>query len=423
VTPAAVRVENLSKRYRIGRRQGYQTLREILTDSMRSPFRWLSRSRACSSTATGRDEHIIWALKEVSFQVRRGEVVGIIGRNGAGKSTLLKILTRITEPTDGCVHLQGRVGSLLEVGTGFHPELTGRENIFLNGAVLGMRQRDIERKFDDIVAFAEIGRFLDTPVKRYSSGMYMRLAFAVAAHLEPQILIVDEVLAVGDAAFQQKCLARMDRIAGEGRTVLFVSHNMSAILQLCTSVILLNDGRLVAQGPAREVVDQYLAPLLAPRTGHDLDEVPGREGDGRLRFRTACLQTPSLDVTERPIAGEPIEIVLHYVSHADLTHVRFMLTIFNELGVAVTHCNVDSSGPRPSIRQGDGRVICGIPRLPLPIGRYRIAVAAEDNHALLDLVPSACTFAVETSTFFQTAYLPPIRYSTALVDHSWRVMS
>jgi len=283
----AIRVEGLGKRYRLGQQVGYKTLRETFFLAYHTPTRILGQrvrrmrwteDRGPKTEVAGlpspvpspqspvsgpqspvpsQSDHI-WALKDVSFEVNRGEAVGIIGRNGSGKSTLLKILSRITAPTEGCVEVHGRLGSLLEVGTGFHPELTGRENIYLNGAVIGMKRAEVNRKFDEIVAFAEIEKFLDTPVKRYSSGMYVRLAFAVAAHLEPEILIVDEVLAVGDAQFQKKCLGKMGDVAREGRTVLFVSHNMSAIRQLCPRSMLLENGRILQAGPASEVIDSYL---------------------------------------------------------------------------------------------------------------------------------------------------------------------
>ena len=261
-----IKVENLSKQYRIGFREGYKTFRETLVDAAKAPFSALrsglsalcSLPPATSSQLSSRDD-TIWALKDVSFEVKRGEVVGIIGRNGAGKSTLLKILTQITEPTEGRVELRGRVGSLLEVGTGFHPELTGHENIYLYGAILGMDRWEVTRKFDEIVTFAEIEKFIDTPVKRYSSGMYMRLAFSVAAHLEPEILLVDEVLAVGDAAFQKKCLGKMGDVANEGRTVLFVSHNMGAIQSLCSNAILIKNGILQEKGDVQVIVHKYLA--------------------------------------------------------------------------------------------------------------------------------------------------------------------
>jgi lipopolysaccharide transport system ATP-binding protein len=253
VTAPAIRADGLGKRYRLGELHSFGSLREALVGSFRS----LGRKRPDSEDSS------IWALRDVSFEIAPGEAVGIIGRNGAGKSTLLKLLSRITEPTTGRAEIRGRVGSLLEVGTGFHPELTGRENIALNGAILGMKRVEIARKFDEIVAFAEVERFIDTPVKRYSSGMYLRLAFAVAAHLEPEILLVDEVLAVGDLAFQRKCLGRMKSVSREGRTVLFVSHNLAAIRSLCSRAMLLQDGRLDAAGPVDEVIDRYVRDAAA----------------------------------------------------------------------------------------------------------------------------------------------------------------
>ncbi|MBI5672781.1 MAG: ABC transporter ATP-binding protein, partial [Nitrospirae bacterium] len=255
----AIRVEEIGKRYRIGKAEKYKTLRDTLASAFTAPFLKVGRVlRGEAADDTGLDDQI-WALQGISFEVRQGEVIGVIGGNGAGKSTLLKILSRITEPTTGFAEIHGRVGSLLEVGTGFHQELTGRENTYLNGAILGMNKKEIDGKFDEIVAFSEVGKFIDTPVKHYSSGMYLRLAFAVAAHLEPEILIVDEVLAVGDAGFQQKCLGKMGAVAKEGRTVLFVSHNMGAITQLCGRAVQLEKGRLKRSGSAGEVVAAYLS--------------------------------------------------------------------------------------------------------------------------------------------------------------------
>jgi lipopolysaccharide transport system ATP-binding protein len=258
----AIRCEGISKQYRLGEQERYRALRDVLTNAASAPFRRLhanlrnGNGSSIGNRQSGIGNHI-WALQDVSFEINAGEVVGIIGRNGAGKSTLLKLLSRITKPTRGCAEINGRVGSLLEVGTGFHPELTGRENIFLNGAILGMRKAEIERKFDEIVSFAEVERFVDTPVKRYSSGMYVRLAFAVAAHMETEILVVDEVLAVGDAEFQKKCLGKMGDVAKDGRTVLFVSHNMSAIRTLCERTLLLNKGKLVFSGNSFEGIALY----------------------------------------------------------------------------------------------------------------------------------------------------------------------
>ncbi|HUJ10313.1 MAG TPA: ABC transporter ATP-binding protein [Verrucomicrobiae bacterium] len=417
MSQTAIRVENLTKRFRLGtRKERYVTLRDSLMQAVTTPFRRVAA--AWNGHANDELPNEIWALRDVSFEVKRGDVVGIIGRNGAGKSTLLKVLARITEPTTGRVCLKGRVGSLLEVGTGFHPELTGRENIYLNGAILGMRRQEINRKFDEMVAFAELEKFLDTPVKHYSSGMYMRLAFAVAAHLESEILLVDEVLAVGDAAFQKKCLGKMDDVARQGRTVLFVSHNMGAIMELCPTAIILDQGRLISRGTARQATQEYLASIVRQESTN-LRYAQRRSGDGRLRFVAAYLRNETGGRTALPVSGHPIDIVLEFETQEELAQVQFMLTIFNHIGIAVTHCNMDAEGKRFRLAHGRGQVICRIPKLPLPQGQYKIAVLAEDHINQLDWVPTACVFDVESSVFFATAFMPSIEYSTALVEHSW----
>src|SRR5437762_4729389 len=280
MSDAIITVENLGKKYslRHQRKERYTALRDVIAEKALGFFKNLKSGNGVSVS-----KEDFWALKDVSFEVQRGETVGVIGRNGAGKSTLLKILSRITEPTNGRIRIRGRIGSLLEVGTGFHPELTGRENVFLNGAILGMTRVEIKAKFDEIVAFAETEKFLDTPVKRYSSGMYVRLAFAVAAHLEPEILVVDEVLAVGDAEFQQKCLGKMEQVSRGGRTVLFVSHNMAAIEALCSSGLVLAEGKLVTRADAKAAVETYLR-QLSRRGPLPLDTRRDREGSGMLRF-------------------------------------------------------------------------------------------------------------------------------------------
>jgi lipopolysaccharide transport system ATP-binding protein len=285
MTNVAIIAEKLSKKYTLGEGRRYDTLRDHIASAVQS---FVRRTRAQGDLV---DPPEIWALKDVSFEVKRGEVVGFIGRNGAGKSTLLKVLSRITEPTSGYADMRGRVASLLEVGTGFHGELTGRENIYLNGAILGMKRADIRRKFDEVVAFAEVERFIDTPVKRYSSGMYLRLAFAVAAHLEPEILIVDEVLAVGDAAFQKKCLGKMQKVGNEGRTVLFVSHNLSAVTSLCQRAIWLHDGKVAATGRSSEVVSDYLSSNLMSQSSQEWLDPKSAPGNEIVRARSVCLRS------------------------------------------------------------------------------------------------------------------------------------
>ena len=282
MTDIAIQVEGLSKYYRIGKRGGHLTLKDSLAKFCRRAFN-LFKFQNNRKDDFRDTNNAIWALSDVSFEVKKGEIIGIIGRNGAGKTTLLKILSRITEPTEGYAEINGRVGSLLEVGTGFHPELTGRENIYLNGAILGMKRAEIDHKFDNIVAFAEIEKFLDTPVKRYSSGMYVRLAFAVAAHLEPEVLMVDEVLAVGDTAFQKKCVGKMGDVAKEGRTVLFVSHNMAAIANLCKRCILLENGKIVMNDQPETVINHYLS-TVSEFSLISLRDRKDRKGEGRLRF-------------------------------------------------------------------------------------------------------------------------------------------
>jgi lipopolysaccharide transport system ATP-binding protein len=308
----AVRVEALGKQYRIGaRRRPYRTLRETFMDILHLPLRLAPRRWTPKASATAIPTDTIWALKDVSLEIKRGELVGIIGPNGAGKSTLLKILSRITEPTTGFAEIYGRAGSLLEVGTGFHPELTGRENIYLNGAILGMKRAEIERNFDQIVAFAEVERFVDTPVKHYSSGMYLRLAFAVAAHLEPEILIVDEVLAVGDMSFQKKCLNKMQDVGQHGRTVLFVSHNMPAITRMCGRAILLDAGKVLRDGSSHDVVKTYLSSGLGTTAAREWPEAtaPGNEV---ARLRAVRVRTEDGEIAEAADIRRPVRVEMEY---------------------------------------------------------------------------------------------------------------
>ena len=368
MSEVALSVQNLSKSFRIahqGRLRGYNTLHDELTTLPRRLVQRLRRNEKSTSET-------FWALNDVSFDVRAGEVLGIIGSNGAGKSTLLKILNRITEPTIGGVDIYGRVGALLEVGTGFHPELTGRENIFLNGAILGMTRAEIKRKFDEIVAFAEVERFLDTPVKRYSSGMYVRLAFAVAAHLDPEILLIDEVLAVGDAEFQKKCLAKMEDVAAkEGRTVIFVSHNMDAICHLCSRCILLRNGRVEKSGDAAEVVAAYLG---GEQEQPSVIEFPRIESDAC--FRNAGLYHSDNKPAHSFSVTEPIRLDCSFDVRRHIEGLQFAFSVFNFKGDRIFYSSVSMAKPAISVEAaGRHHLTALIPaRLLLP-GRYSVTVA------------------------------------------------
>jgi lipopolysaccharide transport system ATP-binding protein len=376
----AIKVDEIGKMYHIGHlRQRQDRLSELLGEAAKAPFRRVAKVlRGQAAGVSGLDEEI-WALRGVSFQVNHGEVVGIIGRNGAGKSTLLKILSRITDLTEGYAEIHGRVGSLLEVGTGFHPDLTGRENIFLNGAILGMKRTEIARKFDEIVSFAETGKFLDTPVKHYSSGMYMRLAFAVAAHLEPDILIVDEVLSVGDAGFQRKCLGKMEDVAREGRTVLFVSHNMVAMQSLCDRVIWLDEGQIVSQGGAVRVVTDYLRTSSSVTVEKQWDDLATAPGNDRVRIRRACI---------RPRHGspqDPIDVRTDFVIEFEYWNLQpgaflnLSLHVLNEQGTVVF--NVGPYANQQPSPAGLFRDVCHVPGDLMNDGRYRLELLLVQDQA------------------------------------------
>ncbi len=364
-----------------------------------------------------------WALSDVKFEVRPGEVVGIIGRNGAGKSTLLKILSRITKPTKGQVRLNGRVGSLLEVGTGFHPELTGRENIYLNGAILGMTRQEIGKKFDDIVNFAELEQFLDTPIKRYSSGMYVRLAFSVAAHINPEILLVDEVLAVGDAAFQKKCLGQMGAVARGGRTILFVSHQLEALLKLCPTSLLLERGRLVRQGETRAVIDEYLArqrTLMNTPLGQRSD----RHGKNRFRFTDCWFEDMDGQRLASVMAGQAVKLVMTYETApgAIIRRPLVSLDLFTAQGAPVTRFFNYVSGDMFGDIPPRGRFECSIDRLPLNVGSYDYNVLCEvgTDYEIEDRVNGAGTLVVEQGDFYGSGKLIH-RAFPFLVEHCWQV--
>jgi lipopolysaccharide transport system ATP-binding protein len=420
-----LRVEKLSKQYRLGvinRRMLYQEFQSRWA-------RWRGKAdphAPISHPVRTEKDGIFWALRDVSFDVHDGDVVGILGRNGAGKSTLLKILSQITSPSEGRVLIKGRVASLLEVGTGFHTELTGRENVYLNGAILGMSRRDIAGKFDEIAAFSGIEQFLDTPVKRYSSGMTVRLAFAVAAHLDPEILIIDEVLAVGDAAFQQKCLGKMSEVARGGRTILFVSHNAAAVESLCTRGLVLDDGGLVFDGTQSEAIDFYAASRVA--TGTDLRNRSDRAGTGEVRAVSITLRNARGQIVSAPRSGEELEIAMSFErrNQRSMPRVAVQISITTHLGAPVfTHANWLNGETFDELPDAF-TISCRIPKLPLPAGHFRIGFRIgfrlrPDVRApeAIDMIDNALDLQVEAGVFFQTGKLPPLQSGVCLVEAAW----
>jgi lipopolysaccharide transport system ATP-binding protein len=423
-----ITVEKLAKRYIVGhQREGRDGLRHALEKALRNPFKWLLDYK--NNLRTGREE--FWALKDICFTVNEGDVVGVIGRNGAGKSTLLKILSRITEPTSGRVSIKGRVASLLEVGTGFHPELTGRENVFLNGAILGMPRAEIRRKFDEIVEFAEVERFLDTPVKRYSSGMYVRLAFAVAAHLEPEILIVDEVLAVGDATFQKKCLGKMGEVANkEGRTVMFVSHNMQAVSGLCKRAILLDGGVIRSDGRVTDVVGEYLTTTLTngieqnQRVWKDAETSPGNDS---IRIHRISVLPENGDQGQGISMATPLNISIEYWNLVPGTRVVLNLDIYSIDGAEVFEdwTIEERNWGGQEFPQGFFKTTCRIPGNLLNAGTYRLRVLFfefESTKHLFDLkeafffsVTDTCERPILWHGRFKGFVHPKLEWSTALI--------
>jgi lipopolysaccharide transport system ATP-binding protein len=405
----SIRVEGLGKRYRLGPRERYRALRDTLADALASPLRAAAsalRGQSGKRTATA-DTHL-WALRGISFALEPGDVLGVIGQNGAGKSTLLKILSRVTDPTEGQAEIHGRVGSLLEVGTGFHPELTGRENVYLSGAILGMRRQEIARKFDEIVAFAEVERFLDTPVKHYSSGMYLRLGFAVAAHLEPEILLVDEVLAVGDAAFQRKCLGKMGEVAKGGRTVLFVSHNMASVGRLCNKALLLSHGTSAYAGQVSEAIDYYLRAAVAPvQPKVDLRQAAGPEPNRRVILTWVSTHRPDGQESSELATGEGLLIRVGYQLDEEILG-YCQINLHNLLGERVMTLRSTHGGPPLKLR-GTGVVECRTDDVRLVSGEYVLMIEIGREFPYrewLDCVLEATRLRVSLGDYLGGAELP-----------------
>lgn len=410
-----IQVEHVAKKYALGENQPYLSLRDSLARLL-NPKQW---RRAGAPTET------FWALQDINFSVQPGEVVGLIGRNGAGKSTLLKILSNITPPTEGKIVLEGRVASLLEVGTGFHPELTGRENILLNGAILGMTKKEVKSKFDAIVEFAEISRFLDTPVKRYSSGMYVRLAFAVAAHLEPEIMLVDEVLAVGDVAFQKKCLGKMDEVVQQqGRTIVFVSHNMGAIQKLCKRTILLSEGLVIADGPTEKVIQTYLDSARTASAEIDLSKRTDRSGDGKIRLEKIFLQDHYGRAAVTFVSGQEAILRLQYSGQKDLkevNNVKIAVGLNNHLGERVAVLNNEIAAEPFQHIGTNASIVITIPRLPLAPGIYYMTCFVRVAEEIADWIVDAGSFQVEFGDFYGTHKLPGEREGNCLIEQQWSV--
>ena len=415
--------EGLGKKYQIGHaadQERYVALRDVLARGARVVWRRTADMLHGRAVISGDTVEEFWALRDVSFEVKRGEILGIIGRNGAGKSTLLKILSRITEPSEGRVMITGRVASLLEVGTGFHPELTGRENIFLNGAILGMTRTEIRRKFDEIVAFAEVERFLGTPVKRYSSGMYVRLAFAVAAHLEPEILVVDEVLAVGDAEFQNKCLGKIDQATRcEGRTVLFVSHNMAAITRLCGKTIWLEAGRIIKAGAAQQMVSDFLG---AHRNGLGPPRFERRNTGDALRIESVQLLVDGVPATSVR-AGQSCRIRVRYILTEDRRGpISCSILLFangEKLVNLWTNCNPEYSLSKVVPRRG--ALICDIPKWPFRRNTFRLDIFSHLGREVQDWIEEAMFFESHDGDYYHSGIIPNSNQGIIFLDHHWLV--
>jgi len=412
----AIEVEGLGKRYRLGTAvKKADTRLQAVGQAFKAPFRYLMRSFTQAS-----EEENLWALKDVSLEVTAGEVVGIIGRNGAGKTTLLKILSRITDPTEGRARIYGRVGTLLAVGTGFHPELSGRDNIYLNGAIMGMRREEISRRFDEMVDFAEVAKFIDTPVKYYSSGMFVRLAFAVAAHLEPEVLLVDEVLAVGDLAFQKKCLGKMGEVAGEGRTVLLVSHNMEAILGLCPRTVWIDKGGVAVDGPTHEVVAAYSRDTLGRAKSVAIEDKT-QLGHGIVRFTGFSLRDDQGRPTNHAVCGQPVDLVVEYQSDDNnLQNLHAWIWLRDHMQQQVTCLDARLTNQIFDKAPASGRLVCRLPRVALVPGIYTVDLAVRAGARRTDKMPQAAVLEVTPGDFFGTGRALE-GLGRVLCDFDWRV--
>jgi lipopolysaccharide transport system ATP-binding protein len=398
MSDTAIHIEHVSKQYMLGKNGHADGLKHVIHDCVTAPLRWLKRPAASPDFKTNGHKmpESFWALKDVSFDIQQGEVVGIIGRNGAGKSTLLKILSRITEQTKGRVEITGRVASLLEVGTGFHPELSGRENIFLNGAILGMGRQEIKKKFDEIVAFAEVEKFLDTPVKRYSSGMYVRLAFAVAAHLEPEILIVDEVLAVGDAQFQSKCLGKMQEVSKGGRTVLFVSHNMEAVLKLCTRAILLAKGGVFATGEPGKITAIYFEDQISSAGEVDLRQKPRPLSANGMVQLVSAIPVTDQHIWSYPF-GEPQALKIQVEAKHSINKIELGIGLFSARGFEVASWSSSYAQSLLSLKAGSNMIQINFNELKLLPGRYYLGLGLRSERGFEDYISEAVWFEVVIS--------------------------
>ena len=417
----SVRVEDLSKRYRIGAQlNSDEALVSSLARQLAAPLRNYRRLRDLRRFADEKDEeNVVWALRDVSFELAPGDILGVVGRNGAGKSTLLKVLSRITEPTTGRVDLRGRVASLLEVGTGFHPDLTGRENVFLNGTMLGMSRREVASRLDDILEFAEIHKFADTPVKRYSSGMYVRLAFSVAAHLDPDVLIADEVLAVGDAEFQRKSLGEMRGVAEGGRTVIFVSHNHALVSSLCNRAIWLERGRLMGSGDVEDVLNVYAASQESH--GSDVAHRTDRLGNARVHVTETFLREPGGAPTTAVAAGRPLELVVRYAGDGELGRLSVNVTIETLLRERIATVSNLLSGDELTSVPATGALVCSLEGLPLNEGDYMLTVRLDVDGQTADFIADTSRFHVDPAGFYATRAVPGARSGALLLEHGWRL--